>query len=1026
VGKLMGEPKAKLTAVILEQGQNEGIERTVLPLPQLSYLQNARMRKNGRIGKRFGYVYPGGTSPGGVNPRCIGGALESSFIIVDDFCATYDQTAQAFIPGSQIDNPVLMPRVAGAVSGWLTDTSFFPIPTRTPQGQDTTPCAVCYAFGYLWTVATYTDQSFTTDKIVRITAVDPHDQTMVVMNDFRATNRGFGGLNLPKLVFVNNTLVLTYLYTSAVGNTAVYGRRLTAANGAWSAEQILTATTATAYDVSSYDATRFILAVCQAPTSAVVLYTTAWAGSASQNIVDSSGNPLTSISCVGAGAEVYVGYGCAATPASKVRVFTTNLAGTVGTGTLSAADAVRPLLCLLQTGGVRAVFSSTVSGSGNAGSFSIADVSAGAAVGFVAVQPCFYPISMPFSVGALAYVWAKIETGGPSYATLLRLPTIAVSPVSCPLQFSAQDILTAPTFNINGVSAVAQFGSSATYATVIASQLAQGAMIGGVGVQPGFEYRVLQLKHFSDSAQNRSVGAVAIDSSSYVPLAALTRVDDRGAVEEGFVHQPVMRTPVPAGGGSLTASSDYYYTAVFKSRNTNGRFEVSAPADPVKVTMGAGQNQNTLTIVQLGATQRPSYSIEIYRTLSNDKTFYLVAIISPGIGATGTVSYVDQLSDAVAGIQPVLYTQVGQQLANTFPPGGRFACAGGARLFVGGLIRSDVVHASKLILGDQSPSFADRDAFRIVLPDSCTGIGWLDSLVLFTQEGIYVASGDGPDDSGVGDFGTLTRLPFPLGCIEPRSVFACDEGLFFQTARGLYLLPRGFGTPQAVDVVMSTLATYSIICGVAALVKNTEQTVRWICVNASNQGVQIVYDLAHKVWSVDQLADTFALGTPAAQYGIGNWYGGELAMFTSVIGGGDGTPIKLTNSTFSDGGQPIAMLARTGDVRPFGPTEQGNVHRLSTLLELRSACTLAVDKTSDRGTAHQATRVYTAVGPDTVVGELSTILTDLGSTEQRSLTALRIDISETSTLEGVALIALALEHGAPEGARLNKLADRIV
>ena len=136
--------------------------------------------------------------------------------------------------------------------------------------------------------------------------------------------------------------------------------------------------------------------------------------------------------------------------------------------------------------------------------------------------------------------------------------------------------------------------------------------------------------------------------------------------------------------------------------------------------------------------------------------------------------------------------------------------------------------------------------------------------------------------------------------------------------------------------------------------------------------------------------------------------------------------LRVTNSAFDDNGSAIPMFIRTGDIRPFGPTEQGSVQRLSTLLELRSACSVTVGKVSDRGTAHNATRVYTGVGPDTTPGQLSTLLTDLGSTEQRSISSLRVEISESSTTEGVALIAMALENGAPEGARLNKPADRIV
>jgi hypothetical protein len=1030
VGGLMGDPKVKLTAAIFEQGQNEGIERTVLPLPQLSYLQNARMRKSGRIGKRFGYSTGIATGFSGVTsgpPRCVGGSPEVSFAVVADRCFTYAQgpTGVGYVLPANTDaisattGGGVSRRIAGAVSGWVPNTSFFPVPAKSLKNQTTTPCASCYAFGCLWTAYQYTDPANPTDKLIRVSSTDAADQSVVTVLEYAAGVAGGGGLQFPRLVTIGSTLALLYIDANS---STVRGRTVTG-NTRFGGEVVITGAGILSYDVSPYSSTACLFAISYGGNAiSVGTLNTALAPATVNTFVEV--NPITSVSIVGSPTTpVYAGYGISASAVARVRVYATGFGGgLVGSVTLPS-DASRPLLSLIPAGGVRAVHSSLTSGVPNAASFKYSDVSALAVIGLTITLTGFYPIAVPFFAGPEVYIWTAIDTltGGPRYAALLKISTDFIASTTCvaPLEMSVQDLLlTFASFDLKGVPVVTQIASTAAYAVTVPTIYALSS-----AVVVGHEFRVLQTKHYTDSAQNRSLQSVNADRSSFVLCGNLTRVDARGAVEEGFVHSPVFQSIVPAAGGALTASSDYYYTAIYKARGGNGRFEVSAPAPPIKATMAAGQTQNTLAITSLCSTQRISVSIEIYRTLHDDKTFYLAAIVDSDLFG-GTITYVDQLSDTTLSVQQALYTQVGQTLPNAFPPASRFGCSGGGRLILGGLIRPDVVHASKLIFGDQSPSFADNDGFRIVLPSACTGLAWCDSLVLFTAEGIYLASGEGPDDSGIGDFGTLVRLPFQLGCVEPRSVFACDEGVFFQTSRGLYLLPRGFGTPVAIDSVLDTLATYPTICGVATLVKATEQTVRWVCVNSSNQGAQLVYDLVHKAWSIDLLADVGALGTPAAQYGIGNWYGGEIAMFTSSQS--DGTTIKLTHGSFDDGGQPYAMLARTGDVRPFGPTEQGSVQRLSTLLELRSACTLTVDKTSDRGVAHAATRVYTGVGPDTVAGELSTVLADLGSTEQRSLSALRIQISESSATEGIALIALALENGAPEGARLNKPADRIV
>jgi hypothetical protein len=311
-----------------------------------------------------------------------------------------------------------------------------------------------------------------------------------------------------------------------------------------------------------------------------------------------------------------------------------------------------------------------------------------------------------------------------------------------------------------------------------------------------------------------------------------------------------------------------------------------------------------------------------------------------------------------------------------------------------------------------------------VFPNVLTGLGWMDNLVGFTSEGIYVVSGDGPDDSGSGQFATPVRLPFALGCVEPRSVITVDEGTFFQTSRGLYLLPRGFGSPvPAGDVVMDTLAAYPIITGTAVVNKGTEQTIRWSCVDtaAAANGVQIVYDLAHRVWSVDVLGNGSS-GT-APQTAVSQWLGGEVIMAGPSV---STTPIVATTSAYSDpGGTGITQILRTGDLRQFGLISHGVIEKLGVMAELRSACTLAVTRTSERGAA-TANRVFSGAGPDYVVGQTTYTEASLSKAELRDVTALRLQFAEGSATEGLAFVGLTLQHqGESQGFANLKPADRI-
>jgi hypothetical protein len=1014
----------KVDDTTLIAGQNEGIERAILPLPQLAFVQNARLRKTGRWGKRwgFGLLPTVGLSASPGNPRCVG----PGFAVVDDRCSLFDQTAGSFV---QPVTPSLV-REDGAASGWLPDRAFFPAPTKSVQHQTATPCATAFASGYLWTVKQIGDPDGTPGaQMLRVVATEIHDQTVVFTQDLRST-LGPAGIVYPRLVVMGSTLALFYL------ESGILCGRITIGLSGFGAPHIYNGVSldpVTAYDVSAYDSTSCLFALSVSSTALktgridaslgiLVTYTFAYA------------SPITGISIVGSPTTaVYLGWSVPSLSQAWVRVFTMGFSGAYsGDALLTGADGARSLLVLMPNGSARAVYSSkeiTATGGLLLGTFSVRDVSP-LAVMSPAVSPARQlgaaPISLPFVVGSDVYIWAQIllqqpVTGGGGFPVLLRIdPYIFPQPwTSLPIEMSVQDFVTATgsgrrVTDLQGLPAVSRIGSTATWAALIPILYRSPVTAADILV----DFRAVQVTHYTDAPERRGFSSFLCDNSHLIPMGALTRVDAHGPVEVGFVHAPAIAPPLGAAGGGLTASKTYYYSAVFTSRNETGRLEISAPATPAKVALTAAQNSATLSISALYLSGRKNAQLEIYRTLGDGQTFYLVATLSAGGAGGDQITYTDLLADTTISVNPVIYTQIGQQLANGFPPAARFGCTGGARAYLGGLLRGDVAVASKLIVGDQSATFTESDAFKIIVPADLTGIAWMDSLVTFTAEGIYVSTGEGPTDDGVGDFGTASRLPFQIGCIEPRSVITVDEGTFFQSNRGLYLLPRGFGAPVAAgDVVMTTLATFPIITGVAAMVKRTEQTVRWTCVNSAGQGRQIVYDLVHKAWSIDRSAT----GVSTAAMCTGPWLHNEVASATSAIA----DAIRVTNDTYGDTGLPIAMTLQTGDIRPFGVQSRGPVQRFGVLTELRSPCTLQVRRITDRG-GNPTQRVFSGVIPDDQIGTNNYTQVDLGPIELRSIASLQIELTEESNSEGLAFIALSIERGTSDGLRLEKPADRIV
>jgi hypothetical protein len=1049
-----------ITEAILSAGQNEGVERSVLPLPQLARVQNARQRKSGRWGKRYGTAaLPIVNSSGAALGSGLGNmrAIGPGYCVVDDQCAVYDQTAATWqdprktvanyaIPFAFVANP----RIPGAVSGWLPASSYYPVPAASAHDQIHTPCSSAYCIGYLWSVIEYIDPATPTQTMIRVTATNPVDQALAFLLDIRSA----AGTRYPRLVACGATLVLVY-----VDGTDIKARNLTSLAGGFGAtttfESGFVTLSGTApgsqigFDAApmTTDSTVFLLATSLLATIDLKVVNAAALTVTSSAVLapfsSGAGGPTvgTSVSIIGdaqgANGRIWVTWGSYQTTTTekqtKVSAYRGDLAAQIGTATLASgalgnANNAQSYATVIPGKKVRVVFAftNTVSGAATIPQFSFADVdTTGTLSSAVFTQPRFQPISRPFTIGARVYVWGTTTDilNSYGYATLLRLPAdseiVGGSPggtINCPLEMSVQDFVVSPGANVPsgdelGIPPAVQIGSSATYTILIPTLTTLSAA-------PAHDFRVIQAKHYTDIQAARSVQAVATDGASFVPLGTLTRVDSRGATEAGFALLPIVFNPVAAAGGGLTASSSYQYTAVYIAKNSNGRTEVSAPSAPVKATLAAGQTKVTLNVGMLEVGARAMCQIQIYRTLSNGTGFYLLDTIdgSEGSGSSNFQTYADVIADTTIASHQVLYTQVGQALPNAFPPPSRFAATGGQRVWLGGLLRGDVVHCSKLILGDQSPTWCDNDAFRVVLPATVTGLAWMDNLLIFTTEGVYVVSGDGPDDSGTGEFSPPVRLPFAFGCVEPRSVITTDEGTFFQTARGLYMVPRGFGAPvPAGDMVLDSLAAFPVICGCTSLIKAQEQTLRWACMDSQDAGtgLQIVYDLTHKSWSVDLLTDPQGQhpGT-AGICALGQWFGGELAMMCST----PPTPqLLVTNSTFSDSGTSIAMQLQSGDLRPFGTMSEGVMSKVDTMVELRTNCTLNVTKTTEWGSSPPASRVFASAAGDTQPGQKSYVETELGSAELRDAVSLSLLWSESSAGEGLAFVAIAIEHEESEG-----------
>lgn len=1034
------------------QGQNEGTERAVLPVGQFSYIQNARYRKNQRMGKRFGYskrtsVDANGVALGNGNGRmnCLG----PFFCAVDDMFYRRnerDGTWGVKPAGQNVEDEMfLWNRFPEVMPAPIIDP---PVQEHPANGNAPPYSGMTTGLGLIWTAEA---RIFDVAWYVFVSAIDP--DTGVVVFTQEITQFGLSATSdTPgvQLLSTSGTIALIVdAFTAGVKSAVTVYSLTTLSAGFGAGNTVACIQSAANYYPTSATLLLFAYVLTASPTVFRVGTLDPLTGAVVQlSGVASVGNK-TLLSVFGRSAG---GVCCSFFDATNQQIQVLD-AAFAQTGFFAAnttiPTCVGPIMFAERTTAstyqMVAIVKDVIAAGPTVDVCALDFSDLGVTPTNAARQRNAEAISQPFSVVSAAtkvYIWVRgIATSSLGVATLVRVPhasewtTIGTNPGVFPAQATLDDRdvpaplaaansgppFPTPRLMSNGYNSLLNY----TRTSFVAGGLAR--LMRSIAVVP--------IRHLTEGPRYAASCVVPVVGQQFVASAQPQWISggSLSAYEAGFIQIPysILAPAQSTTGGGLTALATYSYTVVFES-SVGGVTERSAPATPVTFTLTGVNDTITTRWIVAEMTNRRQVAGKVYRTAANGSVFYFVNKFDAAPDDFQWFTFVDVRADSDIIQNEALYINIGQEVAASSVPACSFANVGGNRLWCGGGFSGNIVQASKQFAPHLCPEFSDDDAWRITLPANCTGAAWCDGEVLFTQEGIYVVSGDGPDVAGVGFF-TVSRLPFNIGCIDWRSVVTCDLGVMFQSARGLYLLPRGFGTPVPMDQVIDTLTTYPIITSARSDYNstggadNSEQIVQWTAVadEAATSGVVITFDLAYKAFSVD----TFGADYPAV---FQSGWGGDAvqAPALATVGSGGASkwhPFRVWDTNgYSDEGLPIAFKTVTGDVRPWGTFGHGVIERLGFLGEMRSACTVNVTKTTDKGTRVADPRVYTAAAPDPLVGQSFYLAVDLGSTEQKDVTTLRTEVSESSTLEGVTLSAMVTELGNnPQNFKLLRIADRI-
>lgn len=317
-----------------------------------------------------------------------------------------------------------------------------------------------------------------------------------------------------------------------------------------------------------------------------------------------------------------------------------------------------------------------------------------------------------------------------------------------------------------------------------------------------------------------------------------------GGTELGFAVAPtIYSTSSSNSTGSLSPNTTYYFVAVYKWVDGLGRVHRSAPSNPASVTTGGSDDTITVRVFTCAAHRKSlgnDITVELYRLLVGGTTWYLCA--PEGLSVQTLVTFTVTDDDSAIADNAILYTD-GGVVADSIAPAARFVVASEERVFLGGLWDPTLVVCSKIVVPEEPPRFTEHDAFRIRFPEPLTGMAFLDgTLYAFSARNVYAMPTDGgPNDQGVGQFATPRLIAAGAGCINERSVVATPIGVFYQSPRGLELIPRGGATPVFIGAgIEDELKERSEILSAAVHEDHQVRAVRFVCRSPEEHSIEVL------------------------------------------------------------------------------------------------------------------------------------------------------------------------------------------
>lgn len=291
-----------------------------------------------------------------------------------------------------------------------------------------------------------------------------------------------------------------------------------------------------------------------------------------------------------------------------------------------------------------------------------------------------------------------------------------------------------------------------------------------------------------------------VDGSLLIPGAVPQFFDGETCSEFGFLTSAVAPKAVDS---KLDGTNSYNYVTVFCWTDAHGQQHRSAPSIPLSRSLEhqiSGAYDTEYALQPPPFTNKLNPYVELYRTKvasSFGSGYFLVGRLAASRCATEVIN--DGLSDEELEAREALYSS-DNTLENSSPPACSMFVAHRQRIFCDDSLTKGQVWFTKKIIPGQGgapgmpPEFSAYLTLSTdVIRPGVVGLASLDEkLVILSETGLHFIVGDGPDQfGGQNDYGDPIPIPSDCGCVYGRSVLTCSDGVYFQSARGIYMVDRG-------------------------------------------------------------------------------------------------------------------------------------------------------------------------------------------------------------------------------------------